>query len=130
MATAWIFLFPALLFMVSACATTNKAKQGAMISQQIYEEVSNTVVEQITEIVKAADAGTITSVQRKTLADLSEFKKILNKYAEAHNTYITALKIAETSSTKTNDVGKQARELAIMSSQIIDYCDKLGIKLP
>jgi len=126
---AWMFIVPALLFMVTACASTNKAKQSAMISQQMYDSASNTVVQQITEIVKAADAGTITSTQKKTLADLSEFKKVLNKYAEAHNAYVTALKIAETSSAKNNDVGKQARDLAALSSQIIDYCNKLGITL-
>lgn len=128
--TTWIFLLPALLFMVSACATTNKAKQGAIISQQMYEAVSNTVVEQIDGIVKASDAGSITGEQRKRLAVLSDFKKLLNNYAEGHNAYVAALKVAETSSQKNEDVGKQARELATLSGQIIEHCDKLGIKLP
>lgn len=124
-----MLIVPVLLLMVTACASTSKAKQSAMLSQQMYESASNTVVEQITGIVKAADAGTITSEQKKTLAVLNEFKIVLNKYAEAHNAYVTALKIAETSSTKTNDVSKQASDLAALSSQIIDYCNKLGIKL-
>ena len=51
-----MFIVPALLFMGTACASTNKAKQSAIISQQMYDSASNTVVQQITEISRSLKA--------------------------------------------------------------------------
>lgn len=117
--------------LLSGCATTlGKAKQTGSISQQVYTAVESETVSRIVAIVQKDKNGTVTQEDREQLRLLNELRKDLDKFAEAHNTYISALKVWETSGTRPATVDEVSTQMLTLIGGVQDLAKRLNIRIP
>lgn len=119
-----------LCFLLSGCgATLGKAKKTAAVSQQVYTSVQAETVKQIVAIVEKDKTGTVTQEDRARLGLLNELRKVLDKFADAHNAYVSSLKVWETSGQRSTDVDGLSTQMLTLIQQAEDLAKRLNIKI-
>lgn len=115
---------------LSGCnASLGKAKHSAAVSQQVYTAVETETVSEIAAIVQKDKDGSITADDRSRLHLLNDLRKLLDRFAEAHNAYVSSLKVWETSGQKPADADAESAQLIALVRNIQDLTSRLHMKL-
>lgn len=116
--------------LLSGCATTlDKAKHTAAVSQQVYTSVQAETVKQIAAIVEKDNNGTIVQADRDRLGLLNELRKVLDKFADAHNAYVSSLKVWETSGKRSTELDEVSNQMLTLIQNAQDLAKRLNIKI-
>lgn len=117
------------LFLSGCAATLGKAEKTAVVSQQVYTAVKTETVRQISVIVEKDKNGTITQGDRDQLRLLNELRKLLDKYADAHNAYVASLKVWEASAKKPADTDDLGTKMLELIQNIQELAKRLNIRI-
>ena len=80
------------------CATISPqrdALRAAEISFTTYESVSNAVVEETKRLLNVSYARSLTDEERLEITALNDLRGVLDRYSEAHNVYVRALRLGQ-----------------------------------
>ncbi len=122
--------FGLLAMLLSGCGSTlGKAKQTAAVSQKVYASVEAETVKQIAAIIEKDRSGTITKDDKDRLVILNDLRKVLDKFADAHNAYVAGLKVWEDSKTKPTDLDDLSMKMLEIVKDAQDLAKRLGIRV-
>lgn len=125
-----VVIMALLSLLLSGCVTTlGRAKQAAQVSETVYNGVKTEVVQEISDIVQKDQNKTITDQDRARLKLLNELRQLLDQYADVHNTYVSALKVWDSSGTKPTNVDALDIQMLDLIKQIQVTAKNLHIKL-
>lgn len=121
-----------LLLALTSCAPSalGRAKQGALVSYEVYQGLSSQVVEEIPPLVEKARAGTLTEEEREQLRILDKLSHTLNKYAAAHNAFVASLRVWEASNQQPGTAILLQEQMFRMINEAIDLAVELGLQVP
>lgn len=116
------------MLFAGGCATSMKsAKRTAVVSQTVYNAVKAQVVDQIAEIIEKDDRGLAGPEDRRRLRMLDGLRKLLDKYSEAHNAYVGALRIWDKIGEKPAQLLTQEHKVLELWFEVSQMASQLGI---